>query len=236
VHGALLASIFNVAASIGLPAMCLLVVLETGCGIPFSPGDLAVITAGIAAGDHKLNIVAVVSLAAAAAIVGDNIGYVIGRHGGRRLLERPGRFYNQRKSALEIGERFFDRFGAKTVFFGRWLPVMRVFTSWMAGGAEMPWPTFLIWNTAGGIAWATTLALGGYLAGATAKAVLNDFTDYGIYVVPVLIVAALILLRRRRRRTAEAKADGAVVASDELAAGSDVGERPGVAPAEPPAL
>ncbi len=83
-----LASIFTVAAGIGYPLIFLIVVIETGCGVPIAPGEIAVVTGGIAASSGRLNIVAVIAVAAAGAIIGDNIGYVIGRNGGRKLLER----------------------------------------------------------------------------------------------------------------------------------------------------
>src|SRR4029077_6651576 len=110
----------------------------------------------------KLQIELVIILAAGAAIVGDNIGYLIGRKGGRWLLERPGRFHRQRRNVLAIGEPFFERHGPKAVFFGRFLLGLRVWASWLAGATHMRWRSFAFWNAAGGICWASTIGLLAY--------------------------------------------------------------------------
>ena len=119
------------------------------------PGETALITAAVLASGGKLKIELVIPLAAAAAIVGDNIGYLIGRKGGRWLLERPGRFQRQRLEVLETGEPFFERHGPKAVFFGRFILGLRVWASWLAGATHMRWRSFFFWNALGGICWAT---------------------------------------------------------------------------------
>jgi membrane-associated protein len=197
----LAASIFTVAEGIGYPLVFLIVVMETGCGIPFAPGELATVTGGIAAADGRLAIELVIAIAAAGAIVGDNIGYQIGRLGGRRLLETPrGPFARQRRAVIGIGDPFFERHGAKAVFLGRWLPVLRVYASWMAGGARMPWRTFAFWNAAGGICWATSMGLAGYFFGAAAKTVMEDLGVYGLLLIPIGIIAAYLLYRYQQER------------------------------------
>jgi membrane-associated protein len=196
-----LASLVSVAEDAGYPLIFLIVMIETGCGIPFAPGEIATVTGGIAAADGKLAIELVIATAAAGAIVGDNIGYVIGRLGGRRLLETPrGPFARQRHAVLGIGDPFFERHGPKAVFLGRWLPVLRVYASWMAGGARMPWRTFVFWNAVGGIVWATTIGLAGYLGGATAKAVIEDLGIYGLLLIPLGIITAYLLHRYQQER------------------------------------
>ena len=137
----------------GYPLLFLLVMGESG-GVPV-PGETALITAAVLASRGKLQIELVIALAAAAAIVGDNIGYVIGRKGGRWLLERPGRFHRQRLDVLRIGEPFFERHGPKAVFFGRFVLGLRVWASWLAGATRMHWRSFVLWNALGGICWAT---------------------------------------------------------------------------------
>src|SRR5215216_8108719 len=133
-------------------------------GIPV-PGETALIAAALLAHDGQMDIVPLVALAAAAAIVGDNIGFAIGRKGGRRLFELPGPFHAQRLAALEVGEPFFARHGPKAVFLGRWVAGLRIASAWLAGMNKMPWPTFLFWNALGGIAWAVSVALGVYFVG-----------------------------------------------------------------------
>ena len=194
-----LASIFNVAQSLGYPALAAFVAAES-LGVPV-PGETAVIFAGLAAASGRLSIVAVIVIAAASAIVGDNVGFVIGRRGGRALLERPGRFAAQRRRVLEIGDPFFERHGPKAVFLGRWITGLRVWTSWLAGASDMSWPTFLVFNALGGTAWATSVGLAAYYGGHGVEHVFSDIGLYGIPVAVVVFVAfALWWWRRRRRR------------------------------------
>src|SRR5437868_3973064 len=107
---------------------------ETAGVLPMSPGEVAAISGGIEAADHRLALAWVIVAAASGAIVGDNIGYLIGRIGGRRLLEARGPFARQRRRTLEVADPFFAKHGGIAVFYGRWLPVLRVFASWFAGG------------------------------------------------------------------------------------------------------
>ena len=168
-------------------------------GVPI-PGETALITAAVLASKGKLHIELVIPLAAAAAIVGDNIGYVIGRKGGRWLLERPGRFQRQRHEVLAVGEPFFERHGPKAVFFGRFLLGLRVWASWLAGATRMHWRSFLFWNAAGGICWATAVGLIAYFLGQSATNALETFGLYGLIAALVAIASALLLRRRHRAR------------------------------------
>ena len=131
-----------------------------------------------------------ISVAALAAIIGDNIGFQLGRHGARRVLERPGRFEDRRQAFLRRGEAFFGRHGGKTVFLGRWLPFLRVTAAWLAGAHGMSWPRFLAWNAAGGILWAVSVGVFAYLAGDLAVRILHDTG----YVVLALVALALVAL------------------------------------------
>lgn len=226
-----LASIFTVAAGIGYPLIFLIVVIETGCGVPIAPGEIAVVTGGIAASSGRLNIVAVIAVGAAGAILGDNIGYVIGKNGGRRLLERPGPFERQRREVIGMADWFFDGHGPKAVFIGRWLPVLRVYASWLAGGARMRWRSFAFWNAFGGIAWATSMGLFGYFVGSSATTLIHELGVFGIFVVAIGLVAVVMAIRRQRRRFALATGGHAPVTS-----AADTIAEPVVAPAvEPPA-
>jgi membrane protein DedA with SNARE-associated domain len=197
-----LASFLSVTQNLGLPLLGLLVGIEA-LGVPL-PGETAVIFAGLAASQHKLSIVAVIVVAAGGAIIGDNIGFVIGRRGGRALLERPGRFYDERKRVLEIGDPFFARHGPKAVFLGRWITGLRVWTSWLAGASEMRWRTFLVWNALGGIAWATSVALAAYYGGNGVKSVFSKIGLYGGIAAGVLVVLAVgyVWWRLKKRRAA----------------------------------
>jgi membrane protein DedA with SNARE-associated domain len=155
---------------IGYPALAALILGESA-GLPL-PGETALITAGgLAAGGH-LALPLVILVAATAAIVGDTIGYWLGRRGGRRFLLRPGLGATHRRHAVERADRFFARYGVATVFFGRWVPGVRVVAALMAGATRMPWPRFAIANAAGAFAWAATIASLAMLAGPTGSLML----------------------------------------------------------------
>jgi membrane-associated protein len=183
---------------IGYPLLFVLVGAESS-GVPV-PGETALIAAAVLASrpNASLALPAVIATAAVAAIVGDNIGYLIGRHGGRRLLERPGRFARQRAKVLEVGEPFFERHGPKAVFLGRWILGLRVWASWLAGITHMPWRSFLMYNALGGISWAVTIGVLAYVAGSGIEALIRD-VGAGAAVLVVVAAATLYLLRRRRR-------------------------------------
>jgi membrane-associated protein len=186
-----------------------LLVGSESSGVPV-PGETALFAASLLANKGKLSIVVVIAVAATAAIIGDNIGYAIGRRLGRPVLERPGRFESQRRAALVRGDAFFARHGAKAVFLGRWITGLRVWASWMAGITHLPWPVFLVWNALGGICWATTVGLAGYFAGHAAERLVQRVgLGAAIAVVGLAIVAFVFFhLRHRRRGRAEEQGEG----------------------------
>jgi membrane protein DedA with SNARE-associated domain len=202
----MLASIVDV-SHIGYPVLFLLVMTESG-GVPV-PGETALIAGAVLAGQGQLQIEIVIPLAAAAAIVGDNLGYLIGRKGGRWLLERPGRFHRQRLQVLQTGEPFFERHGPKAVFFGRFLLGLRVWASWLAGATRMPWRSFVTWNACGGIGWATGIGLLAYFLGHSASNAIQAFGLYGLAAFLVAVGAALLAHRRHRHRIAATDGRGA---------------------------
>jgi membrane protein DedA with SNARE-associated domain len=189
----LIASIFNT-SHVGYSALILLVMAESG-GVPL-PGETSLLTAGVLASSGKLSIVLVIVCAAGAAIVGDNIGYAIGRVGGRYLLTCPGPFLKSRQTVLRVGEPFFERQGPKAVFFGRFVLGLRTWAAWLAGATKMHWRVFVVWNALGGIIWATLIGLLAYYVG---KSVESAVKDFGLYALPVLAIAAVaaVLVHRR---------------------------------------
>jgi membrane protein DedA with SNARE-associated domain len=167
----------------GLVLLFVLVAVESA-GVPL-PGETAVITAAVLARPehHHYSLLWVIVVAASAAIVGDTRNYAA--------------------KALPPSERFFRRHGAKAVFFGRFIALLRVTAAWLAGISHMPWWRFTAWNAAGGIVWATGVSLLAYWAG---KAVAEAVSHYGLYAVVVLIVVAAIafvVLHVWRKRIAE---------------------------------
>lgn len=193
----MLASILDVNQLVqdaGYPLLFLLVMSEAS-GVPI-PGETALIAAAVLASKGKLNIEVVIALAIVGAIVGDNIGYVIGRKGGRWLLERPGAFQRQRLEVLRVGEPFFQTHGPKAVFFGRFLLGLRVWASWLAGATRMRWRVFAMWNALGGIAWASGVGLIAYFLGHSASNAIETFGIYGLVAVVLAIVGGLLMHRR----------------------------------------
>jgi membrane protein DedA with SNARE-associated domain len=190
----MLAALLNVPANVGYPLLFMLVGAESAGALV--PGETALIVAAALAAQGQLSLPLVIAVAAGAAILGDNIGYLIGRRGLRRLIDRPGRWAAGRRRLVERGEVFFARRGPSAVFFGRWLPGLRVVTSWLAGADRMPWRRFLLWNALGGIAWATTIGALAYLLGQSASGSLGaiGFVGLGVAVLVYLITR----LRRRR--------------------------------------
>jgi membrane-associated protein len=196
----LAATLIGVAESIGYPLLFLLIAIET-MGIPV-PGETALITAGVVASRGKLQIEIVVALAAAAAILGDNVGFALGRKVGRRVLNAPGPLYRHRIRVLRVGEPFFDRHGPKAVFLGRWVTGLRITAAWLAGANRMRWPVFLFWNALGGIAWASSVGLLAYFLGHTAEQYLKASGLIALGAV-VLAGGTLWLVLRLRRERAE---------------------------------
>jgi membrane protein DedA with SNARE-associated domain len=172
----------------GLPLLFAIVLLES-FGIPL-PGETALIAFGVLASQGHYPIAEVIVVAAAGAIIGDNLGYwLIGRLGGRRLFERTryGRRYADR--FLPVAERLMAKHGGKVVFFGRFISVLRFTAAWAAGIAQMPWWRFLFWNAVGGIAWATAVGLVSYYAGAAAA---DAIQRYGIFAAVGIAIAVVI--------------------------------------------
>jgi membrane protein DedA with SNARE-associated domain len=198
----MLAAIVNVNHLVevfGYPLLFLLVMGESS-GVPL-PGETALIAGAVLAASGKLQIELVIALAALGAIVGDNIGYLIGHKGGRWVLERPGRFHGRRVQTLRMGEAFFERHGPKAVFFGRFVLGLRLWASWLAGATHMRWRSFLFWNALGGVCWATAVGLVAYFLGRSASHAIEAFGIYGLIAVSAAVIGGVLAhLRHRRRR------------------------------------
>src|ERR1700746_3134487 len=158
-------------------------------GVPL-PGETALILFGVLASEGHYNIAAVIAVAAAGAIVGDNLGYwIIGRRGGRELFGRWGWLKQYSDRVLPRAEELMAKHGGKTVFFGRFITVLRYTAAWVGGLGRMHWATFLFWNAAGGIAWATLVGLVAYYGGQSAA---DAIARYGIYAFGV--IAGILIL------------------------------------------
>lgn len=171
-------------------------------GIP-APGQTLLIVGGFYAGAGRLNVVVVAVLGALAAVVGDSVGYVIGRLGGHRLVVRFGRFVLFTERRLAQVEGFFDRHGPQVVAAARFVDGARQFNGMVAGLAGMPWPRFLVFNALGAVLWAGIWTTVGYLAGSHVSAISERFHRYEVSVligVGCLVLGVLVYRLGRRRR------------------------------------
>jgi membrane protein DedA with SNARE-associated domain len=213
-----LAAIIGISNSWGylLPAV---IGLES-MGIP-SPGETALVAAAVLASQGKLNIAIVILIGVASAIVGDNIGYLLGRKFGRDALEAPGPFYNRRLLLVIEGDKFFKRHGGKAVLLARWVALVRVAAAWLAGINHMPFRRFFPWNAIGGITWGVTYGLVGYFGGKAAAHVLAEAGIVGAVLLGVSVVVGLVMLRRRERRVLEEHARESAAAGESSGGGAE---------------
>ncbi len=166
-------------------------------GVPL-PGETALILAGVFAGHtHKLSVWGIFAVAAAAAIVGDNIGFWIGHTGGYRLLRRYGHYVRVDESKLKVGRYLFDRHGGKVVFFGRFVSVLRTYAAFLAGTAKMHWRRFLVYNAAGGIVWAAIYSFVAYVAGDALRRVSGTLNVVLGIVAAIVVVVVILVIRHQ---------------------------------------
>jgi membrane protein DedA with SNARE-associated domain len=188
--------------SYGLILLFAAVAVESA-GIPV-PGETALIAAAILATpqQHHYSLIAVMAVGAAGAIVGDNIGYWVGREGGRALIERWGPVRRYADRALPPAERFFAKHGGKAVFFGRFIAFLRVTAAWLAGLSRMTWWRFLLWNAAGGILWSVGVSLLAYEFGKTAADAVGTYGLYAVIVIVVVVLVGFFAMRFWKKRMA----------------------------------
>ncbi len=185
-------------------------------GVPV-PGETVLIAASVYAGAGRLNIVAVGVTGFAAAVLGDNTGYAIGRFGGRTLVLRFGRYVMLTEERLSRAESFFTRHGGKIVTVARFIEVLRQANGIIAGITRMPWLRFLAFNALGAALWVGTWTTAGYLAGNHIQAIYTQANRYALYLLAAAaaaIVAQVIRHRRRRARREAASRETAATTHD----------------------
>jgi len=187
----------------GYPVLFAIVFVETGLLVGFFlPGDSLLISAGLVAATGVLNIWWLNVLLCAAAIIGDSVGYAIGRRAGPALFTREESLLFHPKH-IERTRRFYERHGAKTIVIARFVPIVRTFAPVVAGVGQMQYRRFLTYNVLGGIGWVVGMTWAGYLLGHT----IPNIRDHMPKIVLVVIVLSVIpifveLWRERRRRPA----------------------------------
>jgi membrane protein DedA with SNARE-associated domain len=174
-------------------------------GVPV-PGEVMLIAAAVFAGAGQMNIAVVFVVAVLAAVIGDNIGFVVGRFGGRPLAERFGRYVFLTPQRLDRAEDFFNRHGGKVVTIARFIDGLRQVNGLLAGIVGMHWRKFLAYNALGAVLWVGMWCALGYLAGEHIVEIYDTFERYKWYLIGALIVVVAIVIghrvRRRRARRA----------------------------------
>ncbi len=231
-----LGTLQNALNVLGYPAVAIFVMIESS-GIPFPGETMLLLASFFAAVDHQLQIPVVIACAALGAIIGDNIGYYIGRTGGRAVAVRFGKYVFIKPEHLDRAEAYFAKHGNKTVFFGRFIAVLRAWAAFLAGVNHMHWRTFMFYNAAGGIVWATVFGTLGYVAG---RFFHDNFTQVeelarttgwigaAIVVALSLLIYFIIILRRHSQRRAgsatEIVDEKADLASDGIEPGEETAQ------------
>ena len=183
----------------GVSVVFVVVILESA-GVPM-PGETALVTAAVYAGTtHRISIVTLIAAAIAAAIIGDNIGYWIGRRYGFNFLLRYGGYVHLTRPRLKMGQYLFLKHGGKIVFFGRFVAFLRTFAALLAGVNLYDWRRFLLFNALGGAGWALVFGLGGYLLGRAVETVTRPLAIAGAIAAIVGFVAGAWFFRRYEKQ------------------------------------
>lgn len=171
------------------------------------PGETAVLLGGFLANRGELNIVTLIVLVVACAVVGDTVGYEVGKRFGPRVLRL--KIFRKHRAKLDRAQDTLRRRGGPAVFLGRWTAFFRAVMPGIAGLSRMRYRVFLFWNALGGIAWGVTYSLVGYFAGASYEKVASEMGTGTAVVIGVLVVAGIVVWRvRRKRREREAADEG----------------------------
>jgi len=174
-------------------------ILGECAGLPL-PGETVLLAAGVAAQKGVLSLPWVIVVAAAAAIIGDNIGYAVGRRGGRPLILRYGRILRVRDRQMAVLDSYFRRHGPKTVFIGRWVIFLRVWAALMAGSSRMEYKRFLFWNALGGILWAASMSTLAYFFAGSVELIGDVFGIVGWTLAILVGIAVAVFIWRLEHR------------------------------------
>jgi len=177
-------------------------VMLENAGVPV-PGETILLIAGYFAATGEFQLVLVMLIAATGAVVGDNIGFAIGRHYGRGILLRFGRFIFLTPRRLEHMENYFASHGNKTILVARFITGLRVFAALLAGASKMPWRVFAVYNVAGAILWSVVITTLGYLFGQSLPLLIKWVGRSGTILLIAVIVIGVVIWRVQRYRKSE---------------------------------
>jgi membrane-associated protein len=185
----------------GMPALAIIIFLETGALIPFLPGDSLLVVAGLYAGQGSLSIVLLNIVLPLCAIAGDATSYAIGKQLGPRLFSRPkSRFFNP--DHLRAAHAFYEKHGGKAIIIARFMPIVRTFVPVVAGAAQMPYARFATFNIIGGFSWVLSMTIVGYFLGGF-EIVRMHLEKLIIAVVIISVLPGVIAWWRNRSKPAE---------------------------------
>ena len=168
-------------------------------GLPV-PGETALLAGAALSHYGRLALPWVIVTAMMAAILGDNLGFLLGRRFGRGFIERHGRRVGLTPQRLAMFDRFVQRHGARTIFIARFVTGLRVFGAVLAGASDLPWPTFLFWNATGAVAWSITFGVVGYALGQSWDTLERWIGRSGLIAFAIVAAAAVVAVLRARRR------------------------------------
>lgn len=192
-------SVADLISAYGYWAVAGVIAVES-MGLPV-PGEATLIAAAIIAGTTgALDIWLVVAAATAGAIIGDNIGFYLGREIGFRLLVRFGAYVRLTEARIRLGQYLFLRYGGYVVFFGRFVAVLRALAAFLAGVNSMTWPRFLLFNAMGGFAWAAIYGFGAWYLGRKVSRLAEPAAIVLVVVAAIAIIGSLAFLRRHEAR------------------------------------
>lgn len=186
----------------GYWAVFVIVLLESA-GVPL-PGETALIlAAGYAGATGQMNLLWIIIAAAAGAVLGDNLGFWIGRRWGAKFLLRYGKYIHLPESRLRLGQFLFKKHGAKIVFFGRFVAFLRVLAALLAGVNHFGWGPFLVYNAAGAIVWSVIMGGGAYIFGDSVAKISGPLGLIALAIFVGAIIAFMVVVRREERKFEE---------------------------------
>ncbi len=184
----------------------MLLVENTGAPVP---GETTLLFASfLAYSEHQLRLPVIIVVGIAAAVLGDNTGYAVGHFGGRRLVDRYLRFFHLSRETIKKGEAFFDRHGAVTILFARFVAGLRVIAGPLAGTLRMPWRKFLLFNFLGAATWVTAIAAIGFFFGSQLDRLLRAMSRVNLVILAAVLIATGLWFRSRRSGGARSKRAG----------------------------
>jgi membrane-associated protein len=175
-----------------------IVFAETGLLVGFFlPGDSLLFTVGVVAGAGSLNIIAINILLMGAAVIGDSAGYLLGRHAGPRIFNRPDSLFFRQKH-LERTQAFYEKHGGKTIIYARFIPIVRTFAPFVAGVGKMNYSRFIAFNVFGGIGWVFSMTMLGYFLGSV-PVVRQNFDKVILGIIFVSLLPVIIEVAKAKR-------------------------------------